>query len=305
MPKVSVIIPTYNRSEYIQHSVQSVLSQTYRDVEIIVCDDASTDNTVEVVRSIQVKSSLPIKIEVLPFNLGVSAARNKAIFLAEGELIAFLDSDDIWKQDKLEKQVDFLDHNQEYIGVGCGFEIEKNGLIIDTKFGNDYQLHKNSELFQLLYDCYISTPCFVVRKEVLFLAGLFDIALKSSEDRDLWWRLPRFGQIGLINELLVRITKHSYSISNTRNIITGMTYIPVVKKTVWYWSNSLTNKERNLIVAKAFLISAYDAYSSNRFLNCIFYASQATKKRFKIIKSIKLICKCLLRLMHINIFKIK
>ena len=294
-PRVSVVIPTFNRADYVQVAIQSVLQQTYRDLEIIVCDDGSTDNTVEVVRSIQESSDLPVLLEVLPYNLGVSAARNKAIYLAQGDLIAFLDSDDSWLPEKLNKQVNFLDSNPEYIGVGCALENQVVGKKLN-KYTLKNRLNSSDDLFQFLYRCFITTSCFLVKKDALILAGLFDLSLKSSEDRDLWWRLPRLGRIGKINEPLVKYLKHTESISSSYSGVTGKTYIPVVMKTAWYWRDKLTKKQQHKIISNAHLMVAHDASSAGKIFLSIKHSLVAMLYNNHFSQAIKLIIS--------NLFKI-
>jgi teichuronic acid biosynthesis glycosyltransferase TuaG len=106
--KVSVIIPMYNSSKYIKECVQSVLNQTYKNIELIIVDDMSSDNSVEIVE--QFKDDR-IKLIKLSKNVGAALARNKGIDNATGEYICFLDSDDYWVLDKLERQVKFIEEN--------------------------------------------------------------------------------------------------------------------------------------------------------------------------------------------------
>lgn len=294
-PRISVVIPTYNRAGYIENALDSVFNQTYQDFEIIICDDSSNDNTLEVINSIKAKSKLPIHVEVLPKNLGVSAARNKAIFLAKGELIAFLDSDDSWKSEKLEKQVDFLDKNSDFIGVGCSFNIYDGYEILEPE-KPPLVLEKHNELYQLLYQCYITTSCFLVRKESLILAGLFDLKLKQGQDRDLWWRLPRLGRIGFINEALVKYRVHKASISKMMSSSTGKTYVPTIQKTVWYWKDSLSSEEQRQIISNAHLLVSLDAFESNKYSLCIKHALKSIFYRSHLSQATKLIIISLLNI---------
>jgi glycosyltransferase involved in cell wall biosynthesis len=289
VPRVSVIIPTFNRENRVGIAIQSVLDQTYQDLEIIVCDDGSTDKTVEVLTSIQKKSKLPVRIEVLPYNLGVSAARNKAIYLSEGELIAFLDSDDSWKPEKLEKQIRFLDRNPEFIGVGCNVELLNKPSNTNSQIGSNYLLDSSKELFQLLYECCIVTSCFLVKKEALILAGLFDLRLKKSEDRDLWWRLPRLGRIGYLNEPLVKYLVHEANISNMMNNETGETYIPAIKRTIWYWRDKLTAEEIRKIYSISHLMVALDVTGRNYYFLSVRHAVTAMLYGNHIVAATKLI----------------
>ena len=290
MPRISVIIPTYNRSDYVHLAIQSVLHQTYQDLEIIVCDDGSTDNTVEVVKSFQNSSGPSVLLEALPHNLGVSAARNRAIHLAQGEFIAFLDSDDSWKPAKLEKQISFLDAHPDCIGVGCNLEVvSHDDKVIQKRYKIVNGLNYSNELFTLLYNCYITTSCFVVKRDALLLAGLFDIRLQASEDRDLWYRLPRFGRIGHLEEILVSYRKHTSSISSSTGHFTAETYIPVIMKTVWYWRNKLTKREQNKILSHAHLLVAYDAFSAGYLRSSIKHSIMAMFYKHHLIQANKLI----------------
>ncbi|GAH83893.1 unnamed protein product, partial [marine sediment metagenome] len=113
---VSVIIPTYNRADMVGRAIQSVINQTYQDFEIIIIDDASTDNTREVAREFQEREKR-IKYFKHEINKGGGAARNTGIKNSKGEYIAFLDSDDEWYPEKLEKQIEIFNKNDENLGV--------------------------------------------------------------------------------------------------------------------------------------------------------------------------------------------
>lgn len=126
MPKVSVIIPTFNRADCIERSIKSAQYQTLEDIEILVCDDGSVDATRNVVRRFQVVDNR-IKLFCLPKNQGAGAARNLGMVEAQGEYIAFLDSDDEWLPEKLTRQVELMDAVPPNVGVCfCGGTIIKN-----------------------------------------------------------------------------------------------------------------------------------------------------------------------------------
>ena len=303
MPRVSVVIPAFNRGQYISCAIKSVLQQTYRDIEIIVCDDGSTDNTAEVVKSIQIEADLPIILEVLPQNYGVSAARNRGIFLARGEYIAFLDSDDSWKPEKIEKQVTFLDTNSDFIGVACGVEFVN---IYDSSkkiWEQNYELSESNEIFYMFYRCYVITSSILVKKDAIILAGLFDIRLKISEDRDLFWRLPRIGRIGFLKDPLVNYLKHDSNISKEMSNVTGEIYLPVVKKSVFYYKDKLTENEMRKILSMAHLVAAYDSLAGNKKYLGIWYSTIAIAYRHNYIEAIKLIMSSVISIIRMK-FKI-
>lgn len=187
MPKVSVIIPTYNRAELLRSAIESARNQTFKDLEIIVSDDKSTDHTREVVESFK---DPRIKYVLNEGKKGPSATRNTAILVSEGEYIAFLDDDDEWLPDKLQRQVELLDQSQPNI---CGvfsnrlFIDRNSGEVLSDNPGTD-QL-KGNLLYQLMIKSPIHTSTVVIRKSCLDEIGLFDETISYMEDRDLWIRL--------------------------------------------------------------------------------------------------------------------
>ena len=130
MEKVSVIIPTYNREKTILRAVQSVLDQTYTNLEVLVIDDGSTDGTAEIVRGIEDDR---VKYIVLEQNGGQAKARNTGVQMAEGEWIAFQDSDDCWHKNKLEIQMTYAREHTEYSMIYCSY----NAIM---SFGGQFQV---------------------------------------------------------------------------------------------------------------------------------------------------------------------
>ena len=175
MPRVSVIIPTYNRARFIAETVQSVLDQTFTDFEIVIVDDGSTDNTREVMGSFQ---DSRIKY-IYQKNNGVCIARNNAINASSGEYLAFLDSDDVLLRNSLEKRVEVLDRHPEVgFSYGQAYLMDEGGQV----FGIKKVKHRNSgirrgteEIRDFIVSGYhIPTPTVMVRRRCLFEVGLFD-----------------------------------------------------------------------------------------------------------------------------------
>jgi glycosyltransferase involved in cell wall biosynthesis len=188
MPTVSVVIPTHNRDRFLKAAIQSVLNQTFQDFELIVVDDASTDRTVEVVQSVADTRITYIRHET---NKGGAAARNNGIRNACGQYIAFLDDDDEWMKDKLRRQVKLLDHSPREVGViYTGYEVieRDTGRILrvslPTKRGNLCKELLGS-------NCLGSTSSILMKRDCVTTAGLFDEALPSFQDYDLWIRISR------------------------------------------------------------------------------------------------------------------
>ncbi len=193
---VSVIIPTYNRESTIEKSLQSVMNQTYKNIEIIVIDDGSTDNTENIVKDIQDERILYIKQE----NKGVSRARNTGILNSKGEYIAFQDSDDIWHANKLEVQMKKF-RNSQYGLVYSSFNKiyeKKNSVLPKLKRGKEGNIY-----FDLLKLNFIGCPTVILKKEVVEKCGIFDESLHKYEDWEYFIRISREYKVLFVEEVLV------------------------------------------------------------------------------------------------------
>lgn len=193
--KISVIIPTYNRAELVCQAIDSVLSQKEQADEIIVVDDGSTDET-------QARLNFfadNIKIISQP-NRGISSARNAGIKAAQFEWLAFLDSDDLWKPDKLKKQKDFLQQNSDYQICYTDEEWRKNDQWINPK--KVHHKHGGWIYDYCLPRCIISASSVLMHRHVFETFGFFDENMPACEDYDLWLRLSSRLPIGLIAEKL-------------------------------------------------------------------------------------------------------
>ena len=184
MPKVSVIMPTFNRIKYLCEAIDSVLAQTYKDYEIIVVDDGSMDDT---------KEALKCYGDRIRYfycnNRGVAGARNFGINQASGEYIAFLDDDDLWLNDKLARQIPVLD-NDHMLAFVCAdtYVIDARGRVIKAWRKGVH----NQETFGSLYESdFAYTLTVVARKSCLNEVGPFDEMLTGSEDYDMWLRLAK------------------------------------------------------------------------------------------------------------------
>ncbi len=236
IPKVSVIIPVYNASRYIRPTIEGVLNQAFQDFEIIVSDDGSMDNTKEIIEEYRRKSQDKIKY-FYQTNQGHAKARNSGIRHAAGEFIAFLDADDVWRKDKLVREVDLLEKNPA-LGLvhSARVRINGNGEILPTFQINPElltgQIYENL-LFRKAHICTSSVLC---RKSCLDTVGYFDEHFPDNiggEDRELWLRLTKQYQAGFISEPLVqyRFLNHSLSRSRRAEAITRGRYY-VIDKTL-------------------------------------------------------------------------
>ena len=194
-PLVSVIIPTYNRGWCLEEALVSVFSQTYKKYELIVVDDGSTDDT-------QQRLSRYEGVTVIAqANRGVSTARNRGIASSKGDLIAFLDSDDLWLPEKLSAQVVFFQANPDALVCQTQETWIRNGRRIQPQ--NRHRKQSGFFFERSLGLCLVSPSAVMMRKRLFETVGLFDESLPACEDYDLWLRVGADIPIFLIDEALV------------------------------------------------------------------------------------------------------
>jgi glycosyltransferase involved in cell wall biosynthesis len=211
MPTVSVVIPSFNRRPWIAATVQSVLAQTYGDVEVIVVDDGSTDDTTDILTR---DFGDRIRVVRLPVNHGRSAARNLGWTLARGEFVAFLDSDDLWLPSKLSRQMPFFDR-PEVVLVHCvvgktdqsGERLEEESIAMEREFERAIRRGYGYSGITRTW-CRMYTSAVVVRRESLRQTGGFDPRLSNFEDWDVLWRLALAGEVATAPETLVLHRSH-------------------------------------------------------------------------------------------------
>ncbi len=206
-PQVSVIIPTYNRIDFIKVAVDSVFKQTLRDWELIVVDDASTDDTTDFLKEGSRWSHLR-----LDENKGVSFARNRGIEQARGSLICFLDSDDQWLPEKLAMQVAWMEKHPECPASYTDEIWIRNGVRVNPM--NKHRKYSGQVFRNCLPLCIISPSSIMMRSEVFDEIGVFDESLPACEDYDLWLRLALRHPVHFIEEkLIVKTGGHSDQLS--------------------------------------------------------------------------------------------
>lgn len=209
--KISTIIPTYNASRYICQCIDSVLNQTYSQHEIIVVDDGSTDNTYELLQGY----SKVIKY-IYQENSGPSSARNRGIEVSTGDWLAFVDSDDVWMPDKLEKQVKCISKNRDYVLVVSDMYEGNDPSCTKAPIFEKFDDIKEGFIFdRLLKSSYIYTPTVLVNKDIVKEFNGFDTKLNMLEDLDLFLKIAYKYQIGVVNEMLVFRRRHDQNISKS------------------------------------------------------------------------------------------
>ena len=207
---VSVVIPTYNRAELLARTVESVQRQTYRKWEIIIVDDCSADDTEQIVKDFEDYRIRYIRNEK---NMGAGASRNRGVELARYEYIAFQDSDDVWRCDKLKKQMEYMGSHHEYDMVYCSFlkhYSDGNEIIVPNRQTGNRQGDMRTAL---LINNMIGTPTILIKKECVMMCGGFDEELRAIEDWDFVVRVAEKSQIGFVPEVLVDAYETQGSIS--------------------------------------------------------------------------------------------
>lgn len=229
MELISVIIPTYNRCEKLKMAMESVLTQTYENIELLVIDDGSTDNTHEMIEGI---ADERVKYIRLPHNMGAAAARNEGVRLAQGEFVAFHDSDDLWLPEKLEKQMNYWNNHPECSMIYCAylFYVDNNEYRTpDMDRGN----LEGDILRYLLLRNSIGTPTMLMRKHCFEEVGGFNTSLHCLEDWEFAIRFAESFYIGYVDEVLVN---------------------------AFYSAGGISSKLAEFYEAKCYIISKYQKY---------------------------------------------
>ncbi len=201
---VSVIIPTYNRAGRVLNSVQSVLDQTHCELEVIVVDDGSTDETEVILSSIKDERLRYYRKES---RTGAADSRNFGVSLASNDIIAFNDSDDIWHPDKLEKQLDYIETHPDDLLVYCAYKVDlAQGAILRIPSANEEKDTLFGDIFYyLLLRPAIGTPTMVIKKQLFEELGGFDVSCRAMEDWEFSLRVAHRGKIGYVDEALLTV----------------------------------------------------------------------------------------------------
>jgi len=205
---VSVIIPTYNCADFLPEALNSVLCQTWRDLEIVVVDDGSTDSTREVVEKYGDRIRYFHKR-----NEGPSSARNMGIKEARGTYVAFLDSDDLWEPEKLRIQMDFMAEHPD-VRLVC-----TDSRLMGSRGQRHMKLKRDcvGNLFPLLYvKSFVRTSTVLMAGDCFQEIGYFDESYRSAEDYDVWLRVAKRYPIAYLNQPLVRYRKHESNVSHDK-----------------------------------------------------------------------------------------
>lgn len=214
MPEVSVIIPTYNSAHFLPAAVDSVLAQTFRDFEVLVIDDGSTDETAKVMH----RYGDPVR-DIRQANGGVAVARNRGIAMARGRFVAFLDADDHWHPNKLEHQLAALaGHRGRYQACFTAYHlVSRNPVPLGVHRAQAIGKTLNALLTR---GNVVGTPSTVLVERSLFqTAGAFDPKLSQCADWDMWVRLAKQTEFLYIDEPLVYYRQHEGNMSRNVSLL--------------------------------------------------------------------------------------
>jgi glycosyltransferase involved in cell wall biosynthesis len=210
LPRISVVLPTRNRARLVGRSIASVLAQSYAGLELIVVDDASSDDTTAVLTSID---DPRLKVLKLSQPRGAAAARNHGISAAHAPLLAFVDSDDVWRPDKLERQMAAMSAAAPGTGLCvCSMEVFRGGKRHVVAY-QDERLESAAALDRLASGVGVGTPCWLVPRETMRAAGGFKPDLPRLQDYECALRLARTAPVLFMSDILVTAEIGADSIS--------------------------------------------------------------------------------------------
>ena len=220
-PKVTVLMPVYNEEKYLPESIESILSQTFKNFDFLIIDDGSTDNSEKIIRSY---NDSRIQILLNGKNIGIVKTLNKGLKLSKGKYIVRMDADDVSLPERLEKQITYMEENPETGVLGCNIRnVDKNLNFISE---NLRPITHYQNLWKLLYKTNMMHPTVVFRKSVLSKNGYnYNSKFKRCEDYELWSRLAYVTVIEQIPDILVMRRHHEGAITKWDSLkVSQVTY---------------------------------------------------------------------------------
>jgi len=208
MPKVSVVIPTYNHARYLPYALDSVINQGYPNLEVFVIDDGSTDGTAELV-----KPYCPKVNYVYKENGGTPSALNLGLSLATGKYVCWLSADDALIGEKVSKQVGVMERDPSLGFSYTSFVVVDANGVKQYEVNSPYYPDKQEMATRLMEGCFINGSSVMMRSSALKMVGFFDESLPQAHDYDLWYRLLRYYSCGFLEEHLLAYRWHGENMS--------------------------------------------------------------------------------------------
>ena len=277
MPKVSAGLPVYNGEMWIQYAIESVLNQTFKDLELIIIDDGSIDRTIDIINSYNDNRIRLIEQK----NQGFTVATNTHIANCQGEYLCFIGDDDIWHPQKIEKQVNFMENTASDLIHSNVIHIDKNGQYIGTRNPKfPMSLPREEYIKKLFLKNHVCHQTVFISQKVFEKVGGFDNQLKIISDHEMWTRAAKAFNFGYINEPLAKKRIHDQQISNNKLVMVNdlFYFIEKAEKMYPFLHNSVEKrkkisnayliwgknelKQSNLTRAKEKFLQAYKTYPS-------------------------------------------
>lgn len=263
--RVTVIIPVFNRIDYLEETINSVVEQDYSDIELIVIDDGSTDGGFELLQEIQSQYEMVLLFHEGRINRGQSAAINLGLKQSTGEFIAILDSDDLFLPNKLSIQVKALEENPD-VGLvyGRGKAIDSKGVFLYDML--DVSHIETNDPNKMLLDCYFLLPQnSLVRSAVYDEVGQFDEELRSGQDHDMLIRMAEVAKFLYISKYFFCYRRHENSISSKGQEIRWRSAFKILNKAKLRYHYERKTLRKRLAVINYRLARALILYKRKRF----------------------------------------
>lgn len=258
MCRVSIIIPYYNSENTIIRALESVIKQTYRDYEIILIDDGSTDNSHKIIDDFFLDNGGHKYIHLKQKNSGPSKARNEGVRVSSGEYIAFLDSDDSWNYNKLELQMNFLGNNENIDILGCDYNIIIENSIL--KKSKDRNAFLRVYFYNRLFKNFFSIPTVIIKKRVFEEIGGFNEKQRHAEDSLLFMKILRRYNGGKIEKPLVNLYKLEYGESGLSSYLKESEKAELINFKILRNENNINDKKINIILYMSIYIFSIIKY---------------------------------------------
>ena len=275
-PKISVVMPVYNASKYLHEAIQSVLNQTFNDFELIILNDNSTDNSLEIIRDFIKKDRRIILINKHQ-NVGPAQLRNEGFEISKGEFIALMDADDIAHPERFEKQIEVF-NNDSKLGV-CGTWYTMFGEGINDFIFKQNEFHEDIKV-KLLYECCIGNPTAMIRKSELGNQK-YNPEMVIVEDYDLWTRLINITKFYNIQESLLRYRWHETNITKLKEENSKKMHQIVFTNQLKEFGIDLNTPDLNLILDTIFYRKRHatkDIYTILENKNFLIHQNRIIKK---------------------------
>lgn len=255
-PLVSVVMPVYNVQDFVEESINSILSQSYSNFEFIIINDGSTDNTLDIIES---QSDARIVLIKNKENKGNYACRNIGCRLAKGKYICVMDGDDIAMPNRIGKQIEFMENNTSLLALGTTFKIVNSEIQYKP---TEYELIKICLLFNNMF----LHPSLMIRKSVLQQIGYYDETFYYASDYDLVCRIALMGKIVNLSDVLMQYRKHRNQISTSKRREQGDYANEIRLKYLKSCGFKLSTTEQNLFIL---LLSGVDIASKEKYITLI------------------------------------